>query len=76
MLRLDPTKFKRDLTAHSVSFFALDQTVTVDDAMIDALIIESQAACNRPARICLHTMTIHRRYIHQIPEPELIRKPA
>jgi len=56
MLRLDPTKFKRDLTAHSVSFFALDQTVAVDDAMIDALIIESQAACKRPARICLHTM--------------------
>jgi cupin fold WbuC family metalloprotein len=56
MLRLDPTKFKRDLTAHSVAFFAIDQTVTVDDHMIDALIIESQAACNRPARICLHTM--------------------
>jgi len=56
MLRLDPTKFKRDLTAHSISFFALDQTVTVDDEMIDALIIESANAGNRPARVCLHTM--------------------
>ena len=56
MTRLDPTKFKRDLTAHSVSFFALDQTVTVNDEMIDALILESAAAGNRPARICLHTM--------------------
>ncbi len=55
-LRLDPTKFRRDLTAHSVSFFAVDQTVTVDDATIDALILESAAAGNRPARICLHTM--------------------
>lgn len=55
-LRLDPTKFRRDLTAHSVSFFALDQTVTVDDHVIDALITESAAACSRPARICLHTM--------------------
>ena len=56
MTRLDQTKFKRDLTAHSVSFFALDQTVTVNDEMIDALILESAAAGNRPARICLHTM--------------------
>lgn len=56
MTRLDATKFRRDLTAHSISFFAIDQTVVVDDAVIDALIIESANNGNRPARICLHTM--------------------
>ena len=55
-LRLDPAKFRRDLRAKSVAFFALGQTVTVDDATIDALVVESAAAGNRPARICLHTM--------------------
>jgi cupin fold WbuC family metalloprotein len=56
MIRLDPTKFKRDLKDRGASFFAVDQTTIVTKNLIRALTEESTAAGGISARICLHTM--------------------
>jgi cupin fold WbuC family metalloprotein len=54
-LVFDPSRFRRDVGARSLSYYSLDATVGIDNRMIDTLIAESNrnGACN--ARICLHT---------------------
>jgi cupin fold WbuC family metalloprotein len=52
-MRLDPSCFRRDIDARSLSFYTTDPTVGVDQNLINKLIAESNGG---NARICLHTM--------------------
>jgi cupin fold WbuC family metalloprotein len=53
--RFDPSRFRIDVGARSLSYYSLDPTVGVDDRMIDTLVAESRRGGDCNARVCLHT---------------------
>lgn len=53
-LQFDPSRFRQDIGARSLSFYSLDPTVGVNEELIDTLVAESERAGSN-ARICLHT---------------------
>ncbi len=54
-LMFDPSRFRKDVGARSLSFYSLDPTVGVDERTIDTLVAESERAGGVNARVCLHT---------------------
>ena len=43
-LTFDPSRFRKDAGARSLSYYSLDSTVGVDERMIDTLVAESDRA--------------------------------
>ena len=54
-LMFDPSRFRKDVGARSLSYYSLDATVGVDERLIDTLVAESERAGGVNARVCLHT---------------------
>ncbi len=51
----DPSRFRKDVGARSLSYYSLDPTVQVGERLIAQLILESERAGGVNARVCLHT---------------------
>jgi cupin fold WbuC family metalloprotein len=49
------TRFRKDVGARSLSYYATDPTVGVSETLLNTLIEESERNGNCNARICLHT---------------------